>query len=203
MRNPTASRKTASKKHVPPYCRSGPDFRTEHPLFNQAPGSSSPGPFHPSPPVMSSDISTNKKARRDYEILDTYECGMELKGTEVKSIRAGKVNIADSFARVENGQMLLYGCDIQPWETAGEFFQHQSRRPRRLLLHKREIFKLEQQTSQKGCSLVALKLYWKNGKVKLALGLGKGKTHRDQRYDLKARVEMREAQREVARINRR
>ena len=64
---------------------------------------------------MSSDISTNKKARRDYEILDTYECGMELKGTEVKSIRAGKVNIADSFARVENGQMLLYGCDIQPW----------------------------------------------------------------------------------------
>ena len=71
---------------------------------------------------MSSDISTNKKARRDYEILDTYECGMELKGTEVKSIRAGKVNIADSFARVENGQMLLYGCDIQPWETAGEFF---------------------------------------------------------------------------------
>ena len=152
---------------------------------------------------MSSDISTNKKARRDYEILDTYECGMELKGTEVKSIRAGKVNIADSFARVENGQMLLYGCDIQPWETAGEFFQHQSRRPRRLLLHKREIFKLEQQPSQKGCSLVALKLYWKNGKVKLALGLGKGKTHRDQRYDLKARVEMREAQREVARINRR
>ena len=119
---------------------------------------------------MSSDISTNKKARRDYEILDTYECGMELKGTEVKSIRAGKVNIADSFARVENGQMLLYGCDIQPWETAGEFFQHQARRPRRLLLHKREIFKLEQQTSQKGCSLVALKLYWKNGKVKLALG---------------------------------
>ena len=110
---------------------------------------------------MSSDISTNKKARRDYEILDTYECGMELKGTEVKSIRAGKVNIADSFARVENGQMLLYGCDIQPWETAGEFFQHQARRPRRLLLHKREIFKLEQQTSQKGCSLVALKLYWK------------------------------------------
>ena len=88
---------------------------------------------------MSSDISTNKKARRDYEILDTYECGMELKGTEVKSIRAGKVNIADSFARVENGQMLLYGCDIQPWETAGEFFQHQARRPRRLLLHKRKF----------------------------------------------------------------
>ena len=99
---------------------------------------------------MSADISSNKKARRDYEILDTCECGLELKGTEVKSIRAGKVNISDAFARVENGQMLLYGCDIQPWETAGEFFQHKARRPRRLLLHKREIFKLEQQVSQKG-----------------------------------------------------
>lgn len=107
MRNPTASRKTASKKHVPLIAVPARISAPEHPLFNQAPGSSSPGPFHPSPPVMSSDISTNKKARRDYEILDTYECGMELKGTEVKSIRAGKVNIADSFARVENGQMLL------------------------------------------------------------------------------------------------
>lgn len=85
----------------------------------------------------------------------------------------------------------------------GNFSSTRRAAPRRLLLHKREIFKLEQQVSQKGCSLVALKLYWKNGKVKLALGLGKGKTHRDQRYDLKARVEMREAQREVARINRR
>ncbi len=151
----------------------------------------------------SSEISTNKKARRDYEITQTYECGIELKGTEVKSIRAGKVNISDSFARVERGQVFLYGCDIQPWETAGDFFQHLPKRSRRLLLHKMEIFKLEQLQAQKGCTLVALKLYWKNGKVKLALGVGKGKTHRDQRYDLKARVELREAQREVARINRR
>lgn len=150
---------------------------------------------------MSSEISTNKKARRDFEILEKYECGIELKGTEVKSIRAGKINISDAFARIEKGQLLMYGCDIQPWETAGEFFQHQSKRPRRLLAHKREILKLDQQTSQKGCTLPVLKMYWKGGKVKVELGLGKGKTHTDQRYDLKARAEMREAQREVARFN--
>lgn len=152
---------------------------------------------------MSSEISTNKKARRDYEILEKHECGIELKGTEVKSIRAGKVNLSDSFARVEKGQLLLYGCDIQPWETAAEFFQHKPKRPRRLLMHKREIFKLEQLVAQKGCTLPALRLYWKNGKVKIELGVGKGKTHSDQRYDLKARAEMREAQREVARFNKR
>ena len=127
---------------------------------------------------------------------------MELKGTEVKSIRSGKVNLSDAFARIEKGQLLLYGCDIQPWETAAEFFQHKAKRPRRLLMHKREIFKLEQLVAQKGCTLPALRLYWKNGKVKLELGVGKGKTHTDQRYDLKARAEMREAQREVARFNR-
>lgn len=153
--------------------------------------------------TMSSEISTNKKARRDYEISDKYECGIELKGTEVKSIRAGKVNISDAFARVERGQMILYGCDIQPWETAGEYFQHAAKRPRRLLLHKREIFKLEQLMAQKGCALPLLKMYWKRGKVKVEIGVGKGKTHRDQRYDLKARAEMREAQREVARFNKR
>lgn len=150
---------------------------------------------------MSSEISTNKKARRDYEILHKHECGIELKGTEVKSIRSGKVNLSDSFARIEKGQLLLYGCDIQPWETAAEFFQHKPKRPRRLLMHKREIFKLEQLIAQKGCTLPALRLYWKNGKVKLELGVGKGKTHSDQRYDLKARAEMREAQREVSRFN--
>ncbi len=152
---------------------------------------------------MASDISTNKKARRDYEILEHHECGIELKGTEVKSIRAGKVNISDAFARVEKGQLLLYGCDIQPWETAGEFFQHAPKRPRRMLMHKREIFKIEMKLAQNGYSLPLLRLYWKNGKVKAEIGVGKGKTFRDQRYDLKARVELREVQREVSRFNRR
>lgn len=151
---------------------------------------------------MSAEISSNRKARRDFHISDTYEAGLELKGTEVKSIRAGKVNISDAFARVEKGQVFLYGCDIQPWETASTWFQHDSRRPRRLLLNKKEILKLEQATAIKGASLPCLKMYWKNRRVKVELGIGKGKTHGDQRQDLKKKVEMREAQREVARFNR-
>lgn len=147
------------------------------------------------------DISKNKKARRDYHITDTFEAGIELKGTEVKSIRAGKVNIADSFASVERGQLMLYGCDIQPWETAGAWFQHGARRPRRLLMHKKEILKLDLNVSQKGFTLVCLRLYWKGKKVKLELGLGKGKVQHDHRHDLKKRVELREAQREVSRFN--
>jgi SsrA-binding protein len=151
---------------------------------------------------VSAEISSNRKARRDFNISDTYEAGVELKGTEVKSIRAGKANISDAFARVEKGQLFLYGCDIQPWETAAKWFQHEARRPRRLLVHKREILKLEQATAIKGASLPCLKMYWKNGKVKVEIGVGKGKTHSDQRHDLKAKVELREAQREVARFNR-
>ena len=152
---------------------------------------------------MSAEISNNRKARRDFNISETYEAGMELKGTEVKSIRAGKVNISDAFARVERGQLFLYGCDIQPWETAGKFFQHESKRPRRLLVHKKEILKLDQATSVKGASLPCLRMYWKNGRVKVELGVGKGKTHSDLRHSLKEKVELREAQREVARFNRR
>jgi len=151
---------------------------------------------------VSAEISSNRKARRDFNITDTYEAGIELKGTEVKSIRAGKSNISDAFARVEKGQLFLYGCDIQPWETAATWFQHEARRPRRLLVHKKEILKLDAATAIKGASLPCLKMYWKNGKVKVEIGVGKGKTHSDQRHDLKERVELREAQREVARFNR-
>ncbi|MDP0490734.1 MAG: SsrA-binding protein SmpB [Verrucomicrobiota bacterium JB023] len=150
---------------------------------------------------MSGDVANNKKALRDFHILERIECGIELRGTEVKSIREGKVNIADAFARVEGGQVFLYGCHIQPWQTAGEFFQHETRRPRRLLLHKKEILKLDQATHQKGQTLVALKLYFKGRRVKIQLGVAKGKTHADQRHDLKSRVELREAQREMARFN--
>lgn len=151
---------------------------------------------------MSGDIANNKKARRDYHILEKLECGIELKGTEVKSIREGKVNIGDAFARVERGQLFLYGCDIQPWQTAGQWFQHESKRPRRLLVHKKEILKLEQATQVKGETIVALRLYFKGRRVKVEIGLAKGKTHGDQRHDLKKRVELREAQREMARFNR-
>jgi len=101
---------------------------------------------------MSAEIATNRKAGRDFHILDKYEAGLELKGTEVKSIRAGKINVSDAFARVEGHQIFLYGCDIQPWQTAGEWFNHLSKRPRRLLLHKREILKLSAETAIRGCS---------------------------------------------------
>lgn len=152
---------------------------------------------------QSKDIATNRKAGRDFHISEKYEAGVELRGTEVKSIRAGKINISDAFARIDKGQLFLYGCDIQPWETAGVWFQHESKRPRRLLLHKREIFKLDQATAIKGSSLPLLRMYWRNNKVKVEIGIGKGKTHGDQRQDLKKKVELREAQREMARFNQR
>ena len=152
---------------------------------------------------MSAEVATNKRARRDFHITDTFEAGLVLRGTEVKSIRIGKINISDSFARIERNEAWLYGCDIQPWQTAGQFFQHEAKRPRKLLLHKNEILKLSQATLQKGFTLICLKLYFKGRRVKVQLGLGKGKGHADQRQDLKKRTELREAEREVARFNKR
>ncbi|MGC6465259.1 MAG: SsrA-binding protein SmpB [Akkermansiaceae bacterium] len=150
---------------------------------------------------MSGEVATNKRARRDYHISETFEAGLVLRGTEVKSIREGKVNVGDCFARIEGEEAWLYGCDIQPWQTAGSYFQHEAKRPRKLLLHKNEILKLAQATLQKGFTLVCLKLYFKGRRVKVQLGLGKGKGHSDQRQDLKKKTEMREAAREVARFN--
>ena len=150
---------------------------------------------------MSTEVATNKRARRDFNITETIEAGLALRGTEVKSIRDGKVSISESFARIERGECWLYGCDIQPWQTAGSFFQHEAKRPRKLLLHKNEILKLSQVTQQKGFTLICLNLYFKGRRVKVQLGLGKGKGHSDQRQDLKKRTELREAQREVARFN--
>ena len=152
---------------------------------------------------MSRDVARNKKARRDYSISDVLEAGIQLRGTEVKSIREGKVNISDAFVHIECREAFLYGCDIQPWQAAGEYFQHAPKRPRRLLLHKNEILKLAQATDEKGYTLPCLRLYFKGSRVKVEFGLGKGKSHSDQRHDLKKRAEMREADREVARFNRR
>src|SRR5436190_15188190 len=109
---------------------------------------------------MSADISVNRKALRDYHILERFEAGIELKGTEVKSIRGGLANINNAFARVENGQVFLYGADIQPYARASHE-QHDPKRSRRLLLNKKEIERIFEQTSIKGLTLVALRLYWK------------------------------------------
>lgn len=148
------------------------------------------------------DIATNRKARRDYQILEHYEAGVELKGTEVKSIREGKINVSDAFARVDRGQVWLYNCDIQPYERASHE-QHETRRVRRLLLHKKEINKLFGHSNQKGLSLPVLRVYWKGHRVKVEIGVGRGKTKGDQRQDIKKRTELREAQRVVAGFNRR
>ena len=152
---------------------------------------------------MSGDVANNKRANREFHITDKFEAGLVLKGTEVKSIREGKVNIRDAFARLDRNELWLYGCDIQPWQTAGSYFQHEAKRPRKLLVHKGEILKLSQATLQKGFTIVCLRLYFKGRRVKVELGLARGKSHSDQRHDLKKKTELREAQREVARFNKR
>jgi SsrA-binding protein len=151
---------------------------------------------------MAAESIINRKALRDYRILERYEAGIELKGSEVKSIRAGKANISDAFARIENGEAFLYNADIQPYECASHEIPD-AKRVRKLLLHRQEIDKLYGETQMKGRALVVLKLYWKNGKLKAELGVGQGKEAGDKRADLKKRAVDRETAREVARFHRR
>ncbi len=140
------------------------------------------------------DILTNSKARRDYHILETFEAGIVLHGTEVKSLRAGKGQISDAFARIENGEAFLYNAHIEEY-AFGNRQNHQPKAPRKLLLHKSEIRKLSGLAAVKGNALMPLSFYWKNGKVKVALAVGKGKAQFDKREDLKKR----EADRELKR----
>ena len=128
-------------------------------------------------------ISTNKKARHDYFIEETYEAGIALVGTEVTSIRQGKINIRDGFAQVENGEVFLYNVHISPYER-GNIFNKDPLRVRKLLLHKNEIRKLIGYVQQKGYALIPLSFYLKNGLVKVELGVGVGKKRYDKRQDL-------------------
>src|SRR5437764_1824057 len=150
---------------------------------------------------MTAETILNRKALRDFHILDRYEAGIELKGSEVKSIRAGKANISDAFARIENGEAFLYNADIQPYERASHEIPP-AKRIRKLLLHRQEIDKLYGESQVKGRALVVLKLYWKNGKLKAELGVRQGKVGEDHWGDLKKRAIDRETAREVARFNR-
>jgi len=147
-----------------------------------------------------SDIANNRRAFHDYHILDRYEAGLELKGTEVKSIRSGFATLNGAFARVENAQVWLYGADIQPYARAS-FEQHEPKRQRRLLLHKGEIAKLFEASVIGGHSIVALRMYWKGHHVKVEIGVAQGKQAHDKRTDIKQKTEKREADREVARFN--
>lgn len=139
-------------------------------------------------------IATNRKARHDYHIIDTMEAGIVLTGTEVKSLRQGKANLKDSYARVDNEEVYLFNTHISPY-TEGSYNNHEPLRQRKLLLHKKEIRKLIGKVQEKGLTMVPLKLYFKNGKVKVELAVVRGKKMYDKRRDL----DKRESQREIER----
>ena len=137
----------------------------------------------------------NRRARHDYFIEETYEAGLALKGTEVKSIRAGRANLRDSYARVDDGQLILHNVHISPYDQ-GNRFNHDPLRPRVLLMHKREIARLLGLTQTKGYTLVPTRLYLKDGRIKAEIGLAKGK----KLYDKREAAAERDAEREVARV---
>lgn len=139
-------------------------------------------------------VSTNKKAYHDYFVLETLEAGIELFGTEVKSIRAGKVNLKDSWCSFKNGEVFANGMHISPYEQ-GNIFNRDPLRPKKLLLHRREINRLFGQTKQQGLTLIPLNIYFKKGKAKTQLGLCKGKKLYDKREDAARKDAAREAQR--------
>lgn len=148
----------------------------------------------PAASEASSTIATNRRARFEYEILETFEAGLELLGPEVKSLRQGRANLADSYAMVRRGEAFLLHLHISPYEQAGRD-NPDPRRDRRLLLHRREIRRLAGQLAERGLTLVPLRLYWKNGRAKVELGLARGK----RVYDKRQAIRKRESDRELAR----
>ena len=147
----------------------------------------------PTPPVT---FATNHKARRDYEILETFETGIELKGTEIKSIRQHRVSLDDSFARIDEGELFLYNMHVSPYEQGGRF-NADPIRLRRLLMHRREIDRLAGLLSQKRVTLIPLRLYQQHGLVKVELAVGKGKRVFEKRDRIREREVERELQRAV------
>lgn len=140
-------------------------------------------------------IANNKKAYHDYFILDNYETGISLAGTEVKSLRMGKCSIKEAFVRIENGEVFIYGMHISPYEK-GNIFNKDPLRVRKLLLHKAEISKLLGKTKEKGIAVIPLKVYFRGSLVKVEIGLAKGKKLYDKRQDIAKKDQKREAQRE-------
>ena len=139
-------------------------------------------------------VARNRKARRDYVVLDTWEAGLVLKGTEVKSIRAGKVAFHDAHARAESGEVWLHNLHVSPYEHANRW-NHDETRPRKLLLHRDEIRRMVSRAEEKGLTLVPLDLYFRRGRARITLGLCRGRKHRDRREELKRRTMQREAER--------
>ena len=139
-------------------------------------------------------IATNRRARFDFAVTETYEAGLVLLGSEVKSLRNGRADLKDSYAAVKDGEMWLYGMRISPYEFAHDG-GHDPERPRKLLLHKTEIARIGSKLAEKGLTLIPMSLYFKDGKAKVELGLGKGKSRYDKRETLKRRQADREMQR--------
>lgn len=141
-------------------------------------------------------VATNRKARFEYFLLDTYEAGIQLMGSEIKSIRAGQVSLAESYVNVDGEEAWLINAHIAPYEEANRF-NHDPRRERKLLLHKKEIYKLWDQVRQKGVTIVPTKLYLKDGRAKLEIATAKGKKQRDKRQE----IQRRDLEREMSRKN--
>lgn len=150
------------------------------------------------PPFDRKTLATNRKARHEYEVLETYEAGIALLGTEVKSLRAGRANLQDSYAAVEGGEVYLVNCHISPYPGAS-LFNHDPLRRRKLLLHKQEIRRLIGKVQEKGLTLIPLCFYLKDGRVKVELALARGKKLHDRREDLKERAIRREVEQALKR----
>jgi SsrA-binding protein len=146
-------------------------------------------------------IARNKKARFKYEVLEKFEAGVALQGTEVKSLREGRVSLSESFARVEDGELILRGAHIDAYEP-GSYQNHDPVRPRKLLVHKREIARIEGKTAERGLTVVPLRMYFKRGWAKVELALVRGKTRYDKRETIKKRDAKRAMQREMSRRRR-
>lgn len=146
-------------------------------------------------------VADNRKARHDFFIEESLECGLALTGTEVKSLRAHKVNLRDSYARIKGGEAFLYGVHIGAYAPAGQF-SHKETRPRKLLMHRREIDRLWGRAREQGYSMVPLKIYFRRGRAKVELALAKGKKLYDKREALARKTMRREVERELRRRNR-
>lgn len=146
-----------------------------------------------SPPSSQKDLVSNRKARHDYEILDTYEAGIMLQGTEIKSLRQHGGSLQEAYVKILRGEAYLINSYIAPYEF-GNLHNHEERRDRKLLLHKRELKKLRELTQEKGFSIVPLGMYLKNGRAKVKIGYGKGKKAQDKRAALKEKDEKRRIQ---------
>ncbi len=147
-------------------------------------------------------LAQNRRARHDYDILETVECGIALVGSEVKSIRAGKAQLRDAYARVDGGEMWLHGVHVAPYEFATGFAGHDPERPRKLLLHRRQIGELAARTQQDGLALVPLSVYLNEGRVKVELALARGRKTYDKRHAIAARDAARDVERDSARSRR-